>query len=132
MEAAARLQKSDGNSSVGNARHWSASYYRLRRFPLRVAQLVFRLIRTVLYKTSSKPMKSRKYSSLAAFFRRTTESVTGRKVTETGAEKAARVSKETGVSVRALSLFSKIAEDKSYTADAAHKDFGHIKRKKVA
>jgi hypothetical protein len=72
-------------------------------------------------------MKTNRYSAVAAFFGR------GKRSPAANAEaRLADLSKETGVPVDTLSLFSKIGGHKGFTAEAAHKDFGHLKRKQVA
>jgi hypothetical protein len=75
-------------------------------------------------------MKPGKYSAVRAFFSRAVGGA--ERKSEPAEAKIGALSKETGVSVRALSLFSKIDEDAGFTADAAHKDFGHVKQKQVA
>ena len=35
------------------------------------------------------------------------------------------------IGAKTLSLFSRISEDPGFTAESAHKDFGHVKRKQV-
>jgi hypothetical protein len=74
-------------------------------------------------------MKTDKYSAIAAFFGRGKHAPAASKKE---GERVAALSKETGVSARALVLFSRIADDRSFTAEAAHKDFGGVKRKQVA
>ena len=76
-------------------------------------------------KSSTRPMKRDKYSAEAALL----DQGGSRKPGSQAAGKAARISKQTGASVRALTLFSRIAEDASFSAEAAHKAFGHLKRK---
>lgn len=77
-------------------------------------------------------MKPGKYSAEKAFIRRSAGSAE-RKRDVTEEEKIAVLSKETGVSVRALTLFSKISEDKTnFTAEQAHKVFGRVRRKQAA
>lgn len=76
-------------------------------------------------------MNPRKYSAVKAFFSRAIGAAE-RKAAPNADAKLATLSKETGVSVRALALFSRISEDPGFTAEAAHKDFGHVKHKQVA
>ena len=82
-------------------------------------------------------MKHGKYSAIAAFFGLGVAAYLGRKrerapKQELEANKVARLSAATGVSVESLSLFSRISEHKEFTADDAHRDFGAIRRKEVA
>jgi hypothetical protein len=51
---------------------------------------------------------------------------------EDPAAHVARVSQATGVSPEALSVFIKIGQSGAFTADASHKQFGHVKLKEVA
>ena len=103
-----------------------------RVFFLRCQNILFRLVCTVLYKTAGDtPMKPKKYTAVKAFFSRAM-GATDRKSAPDAEAKIATLSRETGVSVRALSLFSRISEDPGFTAESAHKDFGHVKRKQVA
>lgn len=81
-------------------------------------------------------MKHGKYTAIAALFG-LGAAYLGRKreparKAETEAEKLARLSAATGVSVQSLSLFSRISEHKGFTADDAHRDFGAVRRKEVA
>jgi hypothetical protein len=72
--------------------------------------------------------RSSKYSAVAAFFGRTLGLSCRPKRFESLDDKVARLSKETGVSVEALSLFSTISEDDgTFTAEAARSDFEHVK-----
>lgn len=103
-----------------------------RVFLLRPLGILFRLSRMVLYKTGGDAfMKPRKYSAVKAFFGRAL-GVAERKAAPDADAKLATLSKETGVSVRALSLFSRISEDPGFTADEAHKDFGRVKHNQAA
>jgi len=76
-------------------------------------------------------MKHGKYTAVKAFFSRAIGAGERKSAPQPDA-KIEALSKETGVSVRAFSLFSKISADKTFTAESAHKDFGHVKPKQVA
>jgi hypothetical protein len=76
-------------------------------------------------------MKTSKYSATAAFFGRGKTAPAPRKAaSDTG--KLAQLRVQTGVSLRALTLFSRLSDHEGFTVDAARKDFGHVKSKQVA
>jgi hypothetical protein len=79
-------------------------------------------------------MKPSKYSALAAFFG-LGKGASPRKpapAPESKKDKLDRLSSETGVSVGSLVMFSRIAEQKGFTADDAYQDFGAVKPKELA
>ena len=73
-----------------------------------------------------------KFSAATAFFGRGRRASVRAAAVKSEPEKMAHLSEATRVSVRALTQFSKISESKDFTAESAHKDFGHVKLKEVA
>lgn len=69
---------------------------------------------------------------MAALFGRGKRTPVAKAVAESSQARIARISAETGVSVKSLTLFSRIAEHKGFTAGEAHKDFGRVKLKEIA